>query len=237
MIVESFNQQPLATIAPSYLYFQYADDDDLQAFVGSYNTITQGYLDWFNANPLGIYTAPAISGSLLDWIGMGVYGINRPFLSTTQSKTIGATDTAATNKYATNKHRKFQTGTTQIVSDDLYKRVLTWNLYKGDGYQVTMEWLKKRVARFIYGANGGDISLNEVYNIGLSIPSFPPAGSTNSTATNSIATNSFVDQIGTAQHLIDISIPSSSIAENFSQLISEKYLPLPFQVSFSVTLV
>ena len=63
---------------PSYLYTLYQDDDDLQAFVAEYNTLTQGYVDWFNQVDLPIYTGPLIVGYFLDWVSMGLYGYVRP---------------------------------------------------------------------------------------------------------------------------------------------------------------
>ena len=51
MVMESFSTVPLASTIKSYLYQEYAQDNDLQAFVDAYNAIAQGYQDWFNANP------------------------------------------------------------------------------------------------------------------------------------------------------------------------------------------
>jgi hypothetical protein len=72
MQIESFNTTPLQQTIPSYLYAQYSDDENLQAFVDAYNSLSQGYLDWFNSRPLGLYTSPNIAGPLLDWVGQGV---------------------------------------------------------------------------------------------------------------------------------------------------------------------
>lgn len=37
---------------------------------------------------------------------------------------------------------------------DVYKRILTWHLYKGDGFQFSTPWLKRRAHRFMNGVNG-----------------------------------------------------------------------------------
>jgi len=42
------------------------------------------------------------------------------------------------------------------LPDDIFKRILTWNLYKGDGNRFSMRWLKRRIARFLFGVNGID---------------------------------------------------------------------------------
>lgn len=169
MIIESFQTLPLQNVIPSYLYQQYADDDNLQAFVASFNTLAQGYLDWFNSTALGVYTSPSVSGGLLDWIGEGIYNIPRPALSTENVQIIAGFDSSAFNTVALNDSTEIVSGTAVIASDDIYKRVLTWNLYRGDGQIFTIGWLKNRIARFINGANGGDaLVLNEPPSITVS---------------------------------------------------------------------
>lgn len=155
-MIESFSQLPLQQVIPSYLYQQYADDDALQAFVTSYNELAQGYLAWFNATPLGLYTASGISGPLLDFVATGLYGMSRPVLSTGSTKVIAGYNSVPYNTLDYNDDIELTSGSSIIASDDIYKRVLTWNLYRGDGNQFNMLWLKRRIWRFIDGANGTD---------------------------------------------------------------------------------
>ena len=42
------------------------------------------------------------------------------------------------------------------VTDDVFKRILTWHFYKGDGKNFSVRWLKRRIWRFLQGANGTD---------------------------------------------------------------------------------
>lgn len=150
------NYTPLQQILGSYLYWQYSDDEDLQAFVAAFNALAQSYLDWFNQTPLAVYTSDGISGLLLDWIGLGIYGIARPVLSTNATSVRGA---YAQNAYATLAYATLQytaSGTASLSTDDIYKRVLTWHLYRGDGQQFSIFWLKRRIARFLLGVNGSD---------------------------------------------------------------------------------
>ncbi|MHB1937596.1 MAG: hypothetical protein ACYCOR_13550 [Acidobacteriaceae bacterium] len=156
MQIESFQQLPLQQIIPSYLYQEYSNDDTLQAFVSAQNGLTQGYLDWFNTVSLGVYTSPMITGGLLDWTAAGIYNITRPTLSTENVQIIAGFNSTAFNTVALNASTQIVSGTAVIASDDIYKRVLTWNLYRGDGMVFTLGWLKNRVARFINGANGSD---------------------------------------------------------------------------------
>lgn len=157
--IESFASPPLQQVIPSYLYQEYSDDDDLQAFVSSQNAIAQGYLDWFIQTPLGLYTAPNINGGLLDWVGQGIYGIPRPVLSTGRTFVRAGYNAHAYDTVALNGLTFSQSGTAQLADDDIYKRVLTWNLYRGDGQVFNMLWLKNHVNRFLNGSNGGDYTV------------------------------------------------------------------------------
>lgn len=156
MQIESFSTRPLQGIIPSYLYKEYQDDASLQAFVDSFSGLSQGYLDWFNQTPLGLYTSPFVTGTLLDWIGRGVYGISRPVLASQSSTRLAGYNANPYNTIAYNAQFFSASQTASIANDDIYKRVLTWHTYRGDGMQFSMQWLKNRISRFINGVNGGD---------------------------------------------------------------------------------
>src|SRR5580704_9014946 len=83
----------LAQVIPSYLYQEYAYDEDLQAFITAYNELAQQYIDWFVQINLPIYTSMMIVGSLLDWVGVGIYGVPRPTLATGSVDRIGPYNT------------------------------------------------------------------------------------------------------------------------------------------------
>ncbi|HGL4258425.1 TPA: hypothetical protein ACKE3D_002105 [Burkholderia dolosa] len=203
MQIESFDTLPLQQQVPSYLFAEYSDDQNLQAFVSAYNSLAQGYLDWFNSRPLGLYTAPGINGPLLDWIGKGVYGIPRPVLSsqTTMVRAGYNEDPYDTAPY--NGLTKTTSGTAVFASDDIYKRMMTWNLYRGDGQMFSIGWLKNRVARFINGAGGLDAAvLNNP-------PSITVSG-------NTFTITSFDDSVFTA----------------LQELVTQRLVSVPFQYNF-----
>jgi hypothetical protein len=150
-------QQPaqgmLGTTIKSYLYQQYADDADCQSFVDAYNQATQTYVDWFNSVSLPVYSG--LSGSLLDWVAEGLYGISRTALESTAVAAMGPLnteplDTAALNSFVGAVTSQF------ALTDDIFKRIITWNFYKGDGKRFCIRWLKRRVMRFLIGVNGID---------------------------------------------------------------------------------
>jgi hypothetical protein len=144
----------LTQTIPAYLYTQYADDDSLQAFVVAYNQMAQQYVSWFANGQLANYTVQV--GSLLDWVGQGIYGVIRPYLSSQYAQEIGPFNTFALNTNRFNGFKILAPQNTVAVNDDVYKRIITWNFYKGDGNTFCIPWLKRRVARFLFGTNGTD---------------------------------------------------------------------------------
>lgn len=145
----------MQSVIPAYPYKEYDDDPDVQAFFNAYNVLAQIYIDWFNQINLPIYTG--LSGALLDWVGQGLYGLARPTLYSNQPYSQGliSSDEIALLEIAEFDIVNNITDLT-VTDDDVYKRVLTWWFYKGDGKQFSAQWLRRRVARFLYGANGGD---------------------------------------------------------------------------------
>jgi hypothetical protein len=176
ILVELAVAPPLQTIIPSYLYEQYSDDADLNAFVASFNALAQSYLDWFNATPLGVYTNPNIAGSLLDWIATGVYGIARPVFSSQTTRYIAGFNSSALNARAVNGQQYFQSGTATIATDDYYKRVLTWWLYAGTSRRFNATLLRLKVARFLFGVNGTDVTLAQAQAVHIQPGPVAPPG-------------------------------------------------------------
>jgi hypothetical protein len=186
----------LTNVIPSYLYQEYSDDDDLQGFVEAQNECQQDYVDTFNALNLPIYTGQPslVAGKLLDWVGTGVYGMSRPALTSGRPLTMGPLNTwgcdwlfpewgmappnVAVN-FGLNELQFLSVGEIIITDDDLYRRILTWHLYKGDGNYFSVPFMKRRIWRFLYGTNGtspesvdwweNDKSIGDMEQISVSI--------------------------------------------------------------------
>lgn len=157
----------LTKAIPAYLYEQYADDEDLQAFVRAYNGQAQGYVDWFNAIALPVYTGPLITGALLDWVAAGLYGLSRPALSSGRNRNLGPLNTYALNTLALNARHSVGPSDVAVTSDDVFKRILTWLLFKGDGKVFDVRWLKRRIMRFLLGANGANPNIDATYQVSV----------------------------------------------------------------------
>lgn len=152
-------------VIPSYLYQEYSDDPDLTAFVDSYNALAQAYTDWFNNTNLPVYTG--LSGALLDWVANGLYGMTRPTLPSGQNQNIGAFDTYTFNSLPYDGYTVVGPQDFAATSDDTFKRIMTWNFYKGDGPYVSVDWLKRRIMRFLIGVNGSAPLIDNAYQISI----------------------------------------------------------------------
>lgn len=239
----------LQTVIPSYIYEQFNDDLNVTSFFSSYNQIAQGYLDWANQNPLSVYTNQNISGQFLDWIATGIYGISRPVILTPTVSGGGAFATVPYGLIPFAGIKTISAGTVSYASDDIYKRVLTWHLYVGDGRQMSVEWLRRRVTRFLYGASGTDfpsginqamISLTQMQDdLGgtlLTDSGFPVLISTSQVRPylSLIETVGITASAGT----VTIKVPASNaVSTTFQLLMAQNILPVPFQTPITVQVV
>jgi len=248
----------VTALIPSYLYQEYNDDPDLQAFVDSFNSIAQEYLDWFNQVNLPAYTNYLISSSLLDWVAQGVYGLLRPSLPYGQTLSVGLLNTALLNTITLNSSAQpyaiygaigaFAIGVSPIegyttsgandyvTSDDTFKRVITWQFFKGDGKFFNVRWLKRRVKRFLDGANGVDPGISETYDIRIvfglgslinivllgGTVTIPKAGLLNASLLNTITLNG------------GLPVYSNSRGRILKAAIESGVLELPFQYRYAV---
>jgi hypothetical protein len=209
-------QTSSCTIVPSYLYEQYYDDEDLQAFVSTYNTMAQQYASWFCDINLPVYTQPQIAGPLLDWVAEGLYGFPRPTLASGAISVIGPLNTWMLNRKDLTLNTSITTGGISIfaTTDDIYKRLLTWQYYTGDGTQYSIRWLKRRIMRFLLGTNGTDPPVANTSPVSVVI-------NTASGVTITIATGG------------NVTMANATI---FKAAVDSAVLDLPFQFTFIVNL-
>ncbi len=234
-VTESFATQPMQEVIPAYLYDQYNDDENLQAFIDAYNAMAQGYLDWFLTTNLAAYTSGQIAGPLLDWSANNIYGVMRPVISTSSTRITGAINSRAINTMAINRLSVIQSGTAQVATDDIYKRTLTWVLCRGfEGTQMSIAWLKKRIARFLYGVNGADVSVADMQYISIAPTMYRPSAGISSHPINTRAINTLVLKTVMAIHL-HIVLPDTLIARTFAAMLNQGLLPMPTQITWTVS--
>jgi hypothetical protein len=218
-------------VLPSYVYQEFSDSDSLQAFASAYNQIAQGYLDWFNETPLPVYTSDSINGFLLDWIGTRLYDIRRPVIGSMTTFNAGAVNTFTINTIPVNASTHTTSGTASAVSDDIYKRVLTWWLYSGDGKVTSIDWVKRRVTRFLYGVNGTDAAYPQEISPSITVGTSFPIGAVDTFTVNALA----VGGSGTVTIPgFTITVPPGAAANALQALVASGALPLPFQNKYTV---
>ena len=162
------SQTTVTKIIRAYLYKEYDDDEDLQAFVDSQNELAQNIVGWFPDIGLPVYTGDQIAGLLLDWVIAGVYGIEgRPALPSGTNRNIGPLNTWELNMLPLNTLEIIDNQNYYATTDDIFKRILTWHFYKGDGKVFTIPWLKRRVLRFLIGTNGTAPDIDQTYLISV----------------------------------------------------------------------
>ena len=235
----------LTATIPSYLYQQYSDDDDLQSFVNAYNGFAQGYVSWFVNTPLGVYTSPAITGMLLDWTLTGIYGILRPTLSSGKFRSIGPFDTYALNTWPLNKLKLIGPSDVTVTSDDIYKRIATWNFYKGDGNRFNVRWLKRRLMRFLIGTDGSAPNIDNTSAISITFGDGNLVSIQISNGSRRILGGAIFNRFAFNQpgalfnSLLTQVIPGPNPLPNenvLKEAIDSGVLQLPFQYQFQITI-
>ncbi|ECC9428554.1 hypothetical protein DPD26_21965 [Salmonella enterica subsp. diarizonae] len=157
----------LEDIIRSYLYTQYNDDDNIRAFVTAYNTMAKNIYDWMRSANLPIFVGGYNAGDQLRWIARGIYGVKPPVLASDRHLVIGEFNTFTFNTVPFNTRKVINQSEQVVVSDDLFKRIMTWNFYKGDGFYFTTPWLKRRIMRFLTGLNGVDVVNDQHWSISV----------------------------------------------------------------------
>jgi hypothetical protein len=226
----------ITAIIPSYLYQEYADDQSLQAFVQAYNQLSQNYVTWFATGQLANYTVQV--GPLLDWVGANLYGVPRPFLSSQSTHDIGPYNTYVINGFTIDGWKVQAPQNITAVTDDVYKRVITWNFYKGDGNVFSIPWLKRRVVQFLEGVDGVPISTADTHLVSVII-----AGSTwtivlgtgfrtvKTGPFNTFAVNSMAINADTSVFTPVTVIPNAPL---LAEAVAAGILVLPFEYNFVV---
>lgn len=242
----------LTAVIYAYLYQQYSDDDDLQAFIESLNSMQQDYVDTFNSLNLPIYTGDLIAGPLLDWVGRGVYGYGRPITYAERTLLIGPMNSWTPNqKVAINTKHKQLPGDVVVTDDDFYKRALTWHYQKGDGKYFNIRWLKRRIMRFLIGANGFSPHIDNTDRISIT---FGPLNQCTIRIINyqrSVVGGALPNRFGpngtnappahrwgiiplNSIMMVFVQYPPLDYADRVTQAIRTGVLELPFQFKFTV---
>lgn len=232
----------LEEIIKSYLYTQYNDDDDIQAFVSAYNAMAQNIYSWMvNAN-LPIFVGVYNSGDQLKWLARGIYGVKPPVLVSGKQTIYGSYNAVMFNQLPFNGRQVVDQSEQVVVSDDLFKRIMTWNFYKGDGYYFTIPWLKRRIMRFLTGIDGVDVVNDRRWSISVLLSSSGASISiikgfrrlTDASMFNHFTYNS---QAFNQNKSVLIKSTDYEYASLFKQAFDSGLLHMPFYQPVSVTII
>ncbi|EAA4711431.1 hypothetical protein LGI69_000273 [Salmonella enterica] len=232
----------LEDIIRSYLYTQYNDDDNIRAFVTAYNTMAKNIYDWMRSANLPIFIGGYNAGDQLRWIARGIYGVKPPVLASGRHLVIWAFNTCTFNTVPFNTRRVINQSEQVVVSDDLFKRIMTWNFYKGDGFYFTIPWLKRRIMRFLTGVNGVDVVNDQHWSISVL---FSGSGASVSiikgfrklTDSSVYNTQTFNSRAYNQKTSILIKSNEYEYASLFKQAFDSGLLHMPFYQPVSVTIV
>ena len=246
---ETATSKPLGSVDKpirSYLYQEYSDDDDLQAFVRAYNEMQQDFVDTFLNLELPVYCRDPISGALLDWVGAGVYGMPRPRITSGDVTILGGYNTLMynQNQFVYNAYERVYPPEDAEISDDFYRRILTWHYSKGMGKYFSIQWLKKRVMQFLIGVDGKNINIDETYRVSVSfgegcevairiINGVRTIGCTSQYNDNCFQYNRMgYNELDSTY----VAFPPFDFAKNLKNAITSGVLELPFQFKFDVVI-
>lgn len=220
----------LQTTIPAYLYQQYAADDNLQAVIAAYNAATQTIISAFANQNLAYY--PGLSAPLLQWVAEGLYGSEETSLASAITPATGPLNTVMLNTTMLNAGTP-ASETFYNITDDVFKRIMTWNLYKGDGKRFCMRWLKRRIARFIFGTDGVDPQA-------INNPAFTPGVSAGTESTWGIS-------VAVSGHVLTVTLNQARLSAQtqltpgiltfFSLAFTGGVLELPLQYTYAVDLI
>jgi hypothetical protein len=131
------------------------------------------------------------------------------------------------------------------TSDDVFRRCITWNFYKGDGNTFNIRWLKRRIQRFLNGVNGTAPNIDNTYGISVSFGANNfvsiriTAGSrkiTGGALYNRIRFGQFIPYNRLLTQPIPSPLPAFPLAPILQEAIQAGVLQLPFQLTVQVTI-
>jgi len=230
-------------VIPAYLYQEYNDDDDLQGFFAAQNALAQDIVGWFATIGLPVYTGEQVSNLLLDWVIAGLYGIEgRPALPSGTNQDVGPLNTWALNTLALNAYEIIGNQNFYATTDDIFRRILTWHFYKGDGKVFTIRWLKRRIMRFLTGVDGTAGETDETYPISVSFGAGNQVNIGVANGTRTITTSALLNTFAlntVALNELDSTFvpePPFPLAPILKAGIDSGVLELPFQFTYVVTI-
>ncbi|EKN3637428.1 hypothetical protein ACNKYB_000867 [Yersinia enterocolitica] len=232
----------LDDIIRAYLYQQYNDDENIQAFVDAYNTLAKDIYGWMKDANLPVFVGGYNAGDQLRWIALGIYGVKPPVLSSDKRRISGPFNAMLFNQLPYNGRVVKNESEQVVASDDVFKRVMTWNYYKGDGFNFTIPWLKRRIMRFLTGVDGVDVVNDQRWSISVLFSSSGASisivkGYRKLTSSSLYNASTFNTRSFNQKTSVLIKSNEYEFASLFKQAFDSGLLHMPFYQPVSVTIV
>ncbi|WP_196424728.1 hypothetical protein [Commensalibacter melissae] len=142
-----------------YLYLQWKEDDNLDAFVKVHNETTDKYLD--EIRKLNIPNYKTKNGKFLDYVAKNLYGISRKPLLNAQTIVEMGINIDDPNTISPNDAKILSNSFRHEITDIEFRKIIEWNVYREDGFHFTIPWLKRRLSRFL-SYSSGDMDMNSI---------------------------------------------------------------------------
>lgn len=144
-----FNPDATSTDNPVYVYVgnDFEKSPDVQALVevanGGFNTVIENLRN-LNA---GLYNDKCCEW--LDWFAAGVYGFTRPTIAIGDTvKATGGWGAFGFGEHGWGYGTLSSDPSFETVPDSIFIKTMQWHLYRADGFQFSIPWLRRRIQRF-----------------------------------------------------------------------------------------
>jgi hypothetical protein len=145
---------PTIKKAYPYMLSGFGDSAGVNTIFKAYNDLATQLSMWIYGTPVPVYISDSITGDLLDLVALGMYDIVRPNVNLSATDYVAGYNSSEYNITEYNNPTEKVDKPSFLLSDDYFKRLLTWVAYKGDGMIPSVPWLKRRIIRFLCGTNG-----------------------------------------------------------------------------------
>jgi hypothetical protein len=144
-----FNPDAISTDNPVYVYTgnDFEKSPDVQALVevanGGFNAVIENLR---NLN-VGLYNDKCCEW--LDWFASGVFGFYRPTIAIGDAvRADGGWGAFGFGENGWGYGVLSSDPSFETVPDSIFKKVIEWHLYRADGFQFSIPWLRRRIQRF-----------------------------------------------------------------------------------------
>jgi hypothetical protein len=144
-----FNPDTTSADNPVYVYTgnDFDKSPDVQALVEVANSGFNAVIENLRNLNVGLYNDKCCEW--LDWFAAGVYGFKRPTIAIGDTvKADGGWGSFGFGDHGWGYGALSSDPSFESVPDSIFIKIIQWHLYRADGYQFSIPWLRRRIQRF-----------------------------------------------------------------------------------------